>query len=274
MATPAAARIADRRDRDTARPAVQMLSILIPVYNEAATLSSLLERLAKIEFPVSVELVLVNDGSSDGSTDLLERYAQRPGCRVAHHPRNRGKSAAIRTAMQLAQGDVWVIQDADLEYDPAELPRLLEPIARGEADVVYGTRFHAGGERMGMRADHALANRLLTWLTNRLYGCRLTDMETCYKMARASVFRALRLEANGFDLEPEITAKILRRGCAILELPIGFAGRNKRQGKKIGWGDGCSAVWTLFRCRWQRLAPAAGELTRAANAGQMGGGQK
>ncbi len=253
MATPVAARLAG--DQKIARPAVATISVLIPVYNESVTLQRLLQRLAEVEFPVVVETVLVDDGSSDGSAELLARYAGRPGYVVARHERNRGKAAAIRTAMSLASGEVWVIQDADLEYDPTDLPRLLDPIVRGQVDVVYGTRFHPGGGREGMRADHALANRVLTWLTNRLYGCRLTDMETCYKMARASVFQRFRLEREGFDLEPEITAKILRLGYPILELPIGFEGRGKNQGKKIGWSDGCSAIWTLLRCRWGSATP-------------------
>lgn len=241
-----------------AHPRVEKISILIPVFNEFATLERLLHRLDAVQFPISVETVLVDDGSYDGSDALLAEIARRPGYVVARHERNRGKAAAIRTAMTLAGGQVWVIQDADLEYNPADLPRLLSPIISGEADVVYGTRFDPTVLRRGMRADHAFANRALTWLTNRLYGCRLTDMETCYKMARAAIFQRLELQSDGFDLEPEITAKILRLGYAILELPIGFEGRGKRQGKKIGWQDGCSAVWTLLRCRWPRRADHPG----------------
>lgn len=223
------------------------LSVLIPVYNEHRTLPRLLERLGAVHFPVAVEVVIVNDASDDGTAEFLSAFAARPGFRVIHLATNQGKAAAIRTAVAEAQGDVFVIQDADLEYDPAELPRLLEPILQGRAEVVYGSRFL--GAVHGMSWQHTFGNRLLTAVTNLLYGQRLTDMETCYKMALAEVYRDFTIESSRFELEPEITAKILRQGRPILELPISFEGRGRGEGKKITWRDGFGALWTLVRFR-------------------------
>jgi glycosyltransferase involved in cell wall biosynthesis len=231
----------------TSRIGLRQLSVLIPVYNEVSTLQQLVDRLDSVEFPIDVEFVLVDDGSTDGTHDLLRRFQSRRHCKVLFHPVNRGKAAAIRTAIEHASGDVFVIQDADLEYDPTELPALLEPILRGEADVVYGSRFKGVVEDMA--PSHLLGNRFLTWLTNRVYGTQLTDMETCYKMALAEVYRAFTIEGSRFELEPEITAKILRQGRRIVEVPISFHGRSHNEGKKISWRDGFGAVRTLLRYR-------------------------
>lgn len=234
-----------------------MLSILIPIYNEAETLPTLLDRLWAVPFPVPIELVIVNDGSTDRTRAVLEAGCHgRPNVRVFHRERNEGKAAAIRMAMAEARGTVFVMQDADLELDPADLPTLLEPILRGEADVVFGSRFLDG--RAGAPL-HRAGNRLLTALANRWYGARLTDMETCYKMARADVFRRLRIEGRGFELEPELTAKILRSGWVIHERPVRYRPRNRRAGKKIRWRDGWAAVLTLWRYR--RYYAAGGEHT-------------
>lgn len=239
------------------------LSVLIPVYNESRTLPALLERLGAVDFPIALEVIIVNDASSDGTAALLRAYAERPGFRVVHLAKNQGKAAAIRTAIAHATGDVFVIQDADLEYDPGDLPALLEPILDGRAEVVYGSRFL--GAMHGMALHHRLGNRLLTWVTNVLYGQRLTDMETCYKMALAEVYRNFDIETSRFELEPEITAKILRQGRRIVELPISFAGRGRGEGKKISWVDGFGALRTLVRFRWrgrQESAPGQWSKTR------------
>jgi len=234
------------------------LSILIPVYNERRTLPALLERLNAVRFPIEIEVVIVNDASTDGTEELLAKYAELPGYQVMHLAKNEGKAAAVRAAIAHATGDVFVIQDADLEYDPGELPGLLDPILDGRAEVVYGSRFR--GAMHGMSFHHTLGNRVLTWVTNVLYGQHLTDMETCYKMALAEVYRNFTIETQRFELEPEITAKILRQGRRIVELPISFEGRCRGEGKKISWVDGFGALRTLVRFRWQqRSAEAPGQ---------------
>jgi glycosyltransferase involved in cell wall biosynthesis len=243
---------------------LRRLSILVPVFNEAATLPALMDRLLSVEFPLEREIVLVNDGSTDTTRQLLESYRGTGGVVIHHQAQNRGKAAAIRAAVQRATGDVMVIQDADLEYDPAQLPALLQPILEGGAQVVYGSRFKSGtGFRRnasGMSLHHTLGNRSLTFITNLLFGTRLTDMETCYKMAVARVFRGFVIERQKFELEPEITAKIIRQGYSILEVPITFAARGKAEGKKISWRDGFGALWTLLRyrfgpTRWRDVVP-------------------
>ncbi len=226
---------------------VRRISILIPVFNEEPTLLTLLERLLEVPFSVEREIVIVDDGSTDGSRSILQGYLHRPEFKIIFQQINGGKASAIQTALEHASGDVMVIQDADLEYDPRDLPALLAPIINGQADVVYGSRFR--GQLQGMTWRHYWGNRFLTWLTNRLYGVRLTDMETCYKMARASLFEGMRIESQRFELEPEITAKLLRQGKRILELPISFQGRGRSEGKKISWRDGFGAVRTLWKYR-------------------------
>jgi glycosyltransferase involved in cell wall biosynthesis len=220
------------------------LSVLIPVYNEERGVAEVIRRVASV--PVEKEIIVVDDCSDDHTPEILAGLqSEIPGLRVIRHPVNRGKGAAIRTAMEAATGDCLVTQDADLEYDPADLPRLLQPILEGEAKVVYGVRSFAG-QRVHLR----LGNRLLTWLTNRLYGLQIRDMETGYKLMRAEVARGLNIECRRFDMEPEITAKIARRGYAIHEVPISYKPRVEK--KLSPWRDGLPALQALWRYRrWQ-----------------------
>lgn len=224
------------------------LSIIVPVYNEVRTVVAVIDRLLTIELPVPREIVVVNDGSTDGTREILDQVPPRPGVlQVVHAPRNGGKGSAIRTGFARASGTVFAIQDADLELDPAQLARLVEPILDGRTKVVYGSRFLAG--RPPAPWLSVLANQALTGVTNLLFGGRITDMETCYKIMAADVARGLGLEANRFDIEPEITAKLLLAGHAILELPVKFEPRSRAQGKKIGWRDGLHAVRVLVKHR-------------------------
>ena len=219
------------------------LSIIIPVFNERPTILELLQRVAAVD--LDVEVVVVDDGSTDGTRELL---AGLDGdARVVLHDANRGKGAAIRTGLRYVTGDCVLVQDADLEYDPGDYRLLLDTLEQRGADVVYGSRF--AGPRPPMTWRHWLGNRLLTGITNALYGSSLTDMETCYKLLRRRVLDGLELRADGFDIEPEITAKLLRRGVAIEEVPIRYAGRSRTEGKKISWTDFVFAVWTLVRLR-------------------------
>lgn len=224
------------------------LSIIVPVYNERATIATVLARIRAAALPgIEREIILVDDGSTDGTREWL-KSAEASGSRVIFHPENRGKGAAVRTGLAHASGDLVLIQDADLEYDPGDYPALLAPILAG-APVVYGSRFLGGRERRMSPLARA-ANRLLTAVTRLLYGIRLTDMETCYKLWRADVLRDVPLRASGFDIEPEITAKLAKRGVAILEVPIRYHGRSRAEGKKIGWRDGMIALWALIKFRF------------------------
>jgi len=219
------------------------LSVLVPAYNEEAGLETILRRVAAV--PVDKEIIVVNDYSSDRTGAILDAATAGddiPGLRVIHHRENRGKGAAIRTALRVASGDAVIIQDADLEYDPQDYAALLAPILRGEARVVYGVR-RLEGQKLLFR----LGNRALTWLTNLLYGVRLHDMETCYKVMTIDIARSLDIESNGFDLEPEITAKIVRQGYAIREVPISYEPREEK--KLSPWRDGWPALRALLRYR-------------------------
>ena len=220
------------------------LSVIIPIYNERATVHELLDRVEAV--PVPVEIIVVDDCSSDGTTRML-RELEGPNRIFLFHKTNQGKGAAVRTGVAHATGDYVVIQDADLEYDPQDYLKLLRPVFDDRAAVVYGSRFQTGRPSMFWR--HWMANRFLTGLTNVLYGARLTDMETCYKLFRTDVITNLRLESNRFNVEPEITAKLLRMGIVIHEVPITYSRRTVSEGKKIGWRDFVSAVWTLVRYR-------------------------
>jgi len=223
------------------------LSIIIPVFNEILTIQAIIRAIR--ESPLDKELIVVDDASTDGTRRVLERL-KGPDMKLIFHAENKGKGAAIRSAVPHVTGDVVVIQDADLEYSPSQFPSLLTHIERNEADVVYGSRFR--GDHRSFIFSHFIGNQLLTWFTNLLYNSCLTDMETCYKMMRASIFRELDLQANRFDIEPEITAKILRRGHRLLEVPIDYVGRGYSEGKKIKWTDGLGAVWALLK--WRLLA--------------------
>jgi glycosyltransferase involved in cell wall biosynthesis len=221
------------------------LSVVMPVYNEAATIRQSTRRVRAV--PLELELICVDDGSTDGTPEIL-RQLQAEGVidTLVLQPRNRGKGAAVRTGIQRAGGDVIVIQDADLEYDPFELPRLLEPIADGRADAVFGSRF-AGGPHRVLYFWHRVGNGALTLLSNMFTDLNLTDMETCYKMARADLFRSLTLRTDRFGIEPEITAQLAKARARIYEVPISYAGRTYAEGKKIGWKDGVAALWHIVR---------------------------
>ena len=227
-----------------------LISIVVPVFNEARTVADVISRLIAIDLPAPREILVVNDGSTDGTREVLDRLAERPELRVIHAEKNGGKGSAIRIGFGRATGTIVAIQDADLELDPAQLAALVQPILDGRTKVVYGSRFLAG--RPAAPWLSIVANEALTGMTNLLYGSRLTDMETCYKVMTADVARSLNLEANRFDIEPEITAKLLRAGHAILELPIKFEPRSRAQGKKIGWRDGVRAVQVLLKYRFSK----------------------
>jgi glycosyltransferase involved in cell wall biosynthesis len=228
----------------------ELLSIVVPVYNEEATVGAVIERLLAIDLPVPREILVVNDGSTDGTRGVLDALPfAGDALRIVHAPVNGGKGRAIRTGFEQARGTIVAIQDADLELDPAELAHLVQPILAGESQAVYGSRFLHGSQ--GAPPLSVAANKFLTALTNVLYGSHLTDMETCYKIMRTGVARQLRLEANRFDIEPEITAKLLRAGHRIVERPVRFEPRSRAQGKKIGWRDGLKAIAVLLRYRFQ-----------------------
>jgi glycosyltransferase involved in cell wall biosynthesis len=209
-----------------------------------------IDRLLTIDFPTDREIIVVNDGSSDGTREVLGRLEGIPRLRIVHAEVNRGKGHAIRLGLAQARGDVIAIQDADLELDPAQLGSLVEPLLQGDAEVVYGSRF------LGRRPDAPwltlIANRTLTGLTNILYGSSITDMETCYKIMRTPIARSLGLTADRFDIEPEITARLLKAGHRIVELPVTFTPRSRAAGKKIGWRDGIAAVRVLLHHRFSR----------------------
>jgi len=224
-----------------------MLSVIIPVYNEIRTLSTILERVLATK--LADEILLVDDGSSDGTRNLLVTLEGHQGIRVIFHKQNQGKGAAVRTGISASTGDIVLIQDADLEYDPCDYPALLKPIEEGKADVVYGSRFLGGPRRVTM-FWHMLANKLLTFTTNLLYDTILSDMETGYKVFRREVFDNIKLRANRFDFEPEFTAKILKQKVRIFEVPISFNPRDYAEGKKIKLKDAFKAVWVLLKYRF------------------------
>ncbi len=238
------------------------LSVIVPVFNEEATVPLLLESVAAAPLPEvirSLEIIAIDDGSSDGTLAVLQEWPvpRRPdgidaSFRVEQHGENRGKGAALRTGFAAATGDILLIQDADLEYEPTEYPKLLQPILSGKADVVYGSRFLGGPHRV-LFFWHYQGNRLLTLLSNMLTDLNLTDMETCYKVFRAGVLDNFTLESDRFGFEPEFTAKIAHSGCRIYEVPISYHGRTYEEGKKIGWQDGLSAIWTILKYNlWRR----------------------
>lgn len=225
-----------------------LLSIIVPVYNESATIGAVLDRLLSIDLPIPREIIAVNDGSSDGTAAALDAAAaQSPLITAIHLAQNGGKGLALRTALAQTRGSIVAVQDADLELDPAQLVALVEPLLRGEADAVYGSRFLKGASEVPLVTR--LGNASLTMLTNVLYGSSLTDMETCYKIMRGDLARGLRLSANRFDIEPEITVMLLKSGARVVELPVTFSPRSRAAGKKIRWRDGWHAVELLVRHR-------------------------
>src|SRR5499427_7998414 len=226
-------------------PANPLLSVVMPVYNERTTVEEIIRRVLAV--PLRIELIVVDDGSKDGSGEILERLTKELAFKLLRQA-NAGKGAALRRGFSAVTGDLVVIQDADLEYSPEEFPALIELIVQGHADVVYGSRF-LGRHRVFL-FTHYLGNRIVTLATNVMYNTMLTDMETCYKAMRVDVLRSFRLESNGFGIEPEITAKIFKRGYRVYEVPITYAGRGYEEGKKITWVDGVEAVWTLLKYRF------------------------
>ena len=227
-------------------PADPLLSVVMPVFNEATTIDEIIRRVLAV--PVRTQLIVVDDCSTDGTRETLTRLQHELGFTLLLQPKNRGKGAALRAGFEAIRGDLVVIQDGDLEYSPEEFPQLIELICDGRADVVYGSRF-IGRHRVFL-FTHYLGNRLLTLLTNVLYNTMLTDMETCYKVMRTDVLRSMTLRSNGFGIEPELTAKIFKRGYRVYEIPITYDGRGYDEGKKIGWRDGVVALWVLLRYRF------------------------
>jgi glycosyltransferase involved in cell wall biosynthesis len=225
------------------------MSVIVPVYNERTTVAEIIRRVRAVDLPLVVDVVVVDDGSSDG-TDKVLAAIEDSTVRVISHEVNSGKGAAIRTGLVQARGDLIVVQDADLEYDPDDWPHLLDPILRRKSFVVYGSRFT--GERKNMLPLHWIGNRFLSLVTNLLYSSTLSDMETCYKLFDRRVLEGINLISDRFDFEPEITAKVLRRGFRIYEVPISYAGREADEGKKITWRDGFGAMRALVRFRFTK----------------------
>ncbi|MGC8780409.1 MAG: glycosyltransferase family 2 protein [Anaerolineae bacterium] len=246
------------------------LSVLIPCYNEVATIQEIVRRVRAVELRVRVfdgrfgrpvgpdgsvelfldkEIIIVDDGSVDGTRELLPALAALPDVHVYYHERNMGKGAAVRTAIEKATGEIMIVQDADLEYDPRDYPALIQPILEGRTQVVYGSRF-LGGPRKAMFFTHMVGNKLLTLFTNILFDTILSDMETCYKVFTREVAQQLRIRSHGWGFDPEITAKILKRGYRIYEVPISYTGREYTEGKKINWRDGLTVMWTLLKYRF------------------------
>jgi glycosyltransferase involved in cell wall biosynthesis len=248
------------------------LSVVIPVYNEAATICALVERVRASRTLIEKEIVIVDDCSTDGTAAALAPLTIAPDVQVLYHPVNRGKGAALRTGFAAATGDIVIVQDADLEYDPTEYSKLLQPILDGRADVVYGSRFAGGECHRVLYFWHSLGNRFLTLLSNAFTNLNLTDMETCYKVFRREVIRSIRIEEDRFGFEPEITAKIAQGRYRVYEVGISYAGRTYEEGKKIGWRDGIRAIWCIvkYRPRRRRRAERASAAIDTARVDALG----
>ena len=229
-------------------PESALVSIIVPVFNEAGTVAVVIDRLLQIDLPGSREIIVINDGSTDGTRAALETVASNPMVHVVHNDRNRGKGHAVRTGLARSRGSVVAIQDADLELDPAQLTALVAPVLSGEAEVIYGSRFLGPTDAPFMTVA---GNKTLTAITNVLFGSSLTDMETCYKVMRGDIARSLVLTADRFDIEPEITARLLRGGNRIIERPVRFAARSRSAGKKMRWRDGWMALRVLIAERFR-----------------------
>lgn len=224
------------------------ISIIIPVYNEINTLEKIIEKVENADFcNLEKEIILIDDGSTDGTLDILKKLEDKYN--VIYHEKNQGKGAAVYTGFQNATGDITVIQDADLEYDPCDYKDLIKLIINGKADVVYGSRLSGAKPSRSFMFTHLLGNKLLTLATNILYGSTLTDMETCYKAFKTDIIKDIEVKSKRFDFEPEITAKVLKRGARLYELPISYYGRDYSEGKKITYKDGIHALWALLKYR-------------------------
>ncbi|OPZ82653.1 MAG: Undecaprenyl-phosphate 4-deoxy-4-formamido-L-arabinose transferase [bacterium ADurb.Bin425] len=231
---------------------MKTLSILIPVFNEEATLITLLDMVHNADsLGLEKELIIVDDGSTDNTRAILsELDTAKYNAKIYYHEKNQGKGAALRTAQGYAEGDLIMIQDADLEYDPKEYPELLRPLVEGRADVVYGSRLCGGKPTRAFKIMHLFGNKFLSLVTNILYNATLTDMETCYKVFKRDIFKKVKIKCDRFDFEPEITAKVLKQGVRLYELPISYYGRDYDEGKKITWKDGIWAILALIRFRF------------------------
>jgi len=226
------------------------LSILMPVYNEYTTLASAVKEVLSVDFPCEMELVIVDDGSTDGTRELYPSVADDPRITLHMHQRNQGKGAAIKTASEIATGDYVIMCDADLEYSPSEIPRLLGPVLAGDAKVVYGTRMF--GSHNSYSYWYVIGNRGVTTVANILFNCYISDLETCFKLVPADLYRQLEVRETGFGMEAEVTAKLLKRGIRPYEVPISYKARSREAGKKLTWRDGVEALWILVRIRLSR----------------------
>jgi len=222
------------------------LSVIMPLYNEVETIDKIVERILRV--PIDIELIIVDDGSTDGSKEKALKLSEDKRVVVFLQPKNMGKGSAVRKGIELATGDIILIQDADIEYCPEEYPTLIAPIVDGWADAVYGSRFY--GTHRVFLIWHLIGNQFLTFLTDLLYNTTLTDMETCFKAVKAEILKSMKLSSNGFDIEPEITAKIFKKKLRVYEMPITYHGRDYEEGKKIRWTDAIPAVWALIKYRF------------------------